>query len=1039
MTMAPSGKGHSPADRRQDAGQAEGHPPRILLVDDRADNLLALQAVLEPLGLDLAMAASGEEALRRLLVEEFTVIVLDVQMPGLDGFETARLIKLREKTRHIPIIFLTAISGDEEHHLEGYASGAIDYVYKPFEPAVLRAKVAALVELMAVRQRLEQEVAERTASERRLVDRERQLAEAESLAHVGAWTWDPGSGVVTWSDELFRIFELAPQSVPLSYDSYLEYVHPDDRAMVKAAFEHALTSGDSKPLEHRAVRSDGSTAWIRAQGQAVAGNDGSRKLFGAAQDITQRKRAEEEFTRFFDLSLDLMAVAALDGRLQRVNRSFSRVLGWTEDELLTRSYLDLVHAGDREAASEALGGLRAGREITDLDVRMRQRDGGHRWFRLSARPVPEEDVAYTVAIDITERKRAALLLAESEERYRALVEHAPEAIVVLDLGNGEVVDVNPEADRLFGRAGGSGDSPTARWDWIHRARTGETEPFEWSFHDAGGSLVLCEVRLLPLSASDRRLARVSLIDVTERRRAEEAAAALLEGERALRQAQQIAQTLQRGLLPERLPEIPGMQLAARYLAGSAGLEVGGDWYDVIPMPSGAIALAIGDVVGRGLRAAATMGQLRTALRAYALQEVSPTRVIGLLGGLAKELPEAEMATLVYAVYQPESGLMGYMSAGHPPPLLIRPDGTATYLDEGRVTPLGVPSFVSAEGVVAVEPGTVLIFYTDGLIEKPGSTLDEGMRALSEVALSVPGADPDELCDAILAAMIGDSAPRDDAALLVVSCSLGLSDQLRLSLPADPVRLRGMRQALSRWLVHAGASVDERHEIVLAAAEAATNSMLHAYGAQDGVVDVEAAADGRAVTIWVRDRGSWRSRATTGGRGLSLMQALVEDCEVLTGQEGTQVRLRRRLGLPMQRSDAPAWPVELLAGAPDPGRDDAIAVARIAEEIDVSNADHIGATLAGSVHNDQLGLVVDLSELPFLDSSGVRLLFDLKRRLDRRSQKLWVVVPMDSPIRRVFELTRVGGIIAVASTLDAALDGMREQMARFPESTGGLAN
>jgi two-component system, sensor histidine kinase and response regulator len=121
--------------------------PRVLLVDDRPDNLLALRAVLEPLGLDLVEAASGEEALRQLLAGEFALIVLDVQMPGLDGFETARLIRGRERTRYVPIIFLTAISGQPEHYLRGYQSGAVDYVYKPFEPEILRAKVAVFAEL----------------------------------------------------------------------------------------------------------------------------------------------------------------------------------------------------------------------------------------------------------------------------------------------------------------------------------------------------------------------------------------------------------------------------------------------------------------------------------------------------------------------------------------------------------------------------------------------------------------------------------------------------------------------------------------------------------------------------------------------------------------------------------------------------------------------------------------------------------------------------------------------------------------------------
>ena len=121
--------------------------PRVLLVDDRPDNLLALQAVLEPLGLDLVEAGSGEEALRHLLAGEFALIILDVQMPVLDGFETARLIRGRERTRYVPIIFLTAISGEPEHYLKGYESGAVDYVYKPFEPEILRAKVSVFVEL----------------------------------------------------------------------------------------------------------------------------------------------------------------------------------------------------------------------------------------------------------------------------------------------------------------------------------------------------------------------------------------------------------------------------------------------------------------------------------------------------------------------------------------------------------------------------------------------------------------------------------------------------------------------------------------------------------------------------------------------------------------------------------------------------------------------------------------------------------------------------------------------------------------------------
>ena len=125
-----------------------GRPTRkVLLVDDREDNLVLLQAVLEPLGLDLVMANSGAEALGALLVDEFAVVVLDVQMPDMDGFETARLIKGRERTRLVPIIFLTAISNEPHHHLAGYQIGAVDYIGKPFDADILRAKVSVFAEL----------------------------------------------------------------------------------------------------------------------------------------------------------------------------------------------------------------------------------------------------------------------------------------------------------------------------------------------------------------------------------------------------------------------------------------------------------------------------------------------------------------------------------------------------------------------------------------------------------------------------------------------------------------------------------------------------------------------------------------------------------------------------------------------------------------------------------------------------------------------------------------------------------------------------
>ena len=170
--------------------QVAEQPVNILLVDDRPENLLALEGVLEPLGHTLVRASSGEEALKRLLTDEFAVILLDVQMPGLDGFDTAEHIKAREKTRDIPIIFITAISRESDHAIRGYETGAVDYVLKPFEPWLLQSKVRVFVELHEKNQLLRRQVAELTRAEealaRKAAELQRSNAELEQFAYVAS-------------------------------------------------------------------------------------------------------------------------------------------------------------------------------------------------------------------------------------------------------------------------------------------------------------------------------------------------------------------------------------------------------------------------------------------------------------------------------------------------------------------------------------------------------------------------------------------------------------------------------------------------------------------------------------------------------------------------------------------------------------------------------------------------------------------------------------------------------------------------------------
>ncbi len=255
---------------------------KLLLVDDRPENLLALEAILEPLDADLVRASSGEEALRRLLHEEFAAILLDVQMPGMDGFQTAELIKQRERTKHVPILFLTAISKDAEHIFRGYSAGAVDYLMKPFDPLILRAKVAVFIELwqktVEIRRRdallAEQELA---AAEYESEVRYRSLADAVPQI---VWTAD-ADGNVTYRNE--RWYELTglPRDEPAVWQ---DFVHPEDAPAAGAAWDEARRTRTPLDAEYRIRMADGTYRWFL--GRALPTPDG---WVGASTDIEDRK------------------------------------------------------------------------------------------------------------------------------------------------------------------------------------------------------------------------------------------------------------------------------------------------------------------------------------------------------------------------------------------------------------------------------------------------------------------------------------------------------------------------------------------------------------------------------------------------------------------------------------------------------------------------------------------------------------------------------------------------------------------------------
>ena len=260
------------------------------------------------------------------------------------------------------------------------------------------------------------------------------------------------------------------------------------------------------------------------------------------------------------------------------------------------------------------------------------------------------------------------------------------------------------------------------------------------------------------------------------------ASVAIENARLYEHERGIAQTLQKNLLPD-LPEISTVKTCAEYRAGGDGVDVGGDWYEVIPLPGGRVGLAIGDVVGRGVRAAAMMGHLRMALRAYALEIESPVLVAERMARFARTLERGQMSTCVYAVLDPASGNLRCANAGHPPPLIVTRDGRARFITGTPGLPFGVGGETRyAELVSELEPGSTLLLYTDGLVEKRGEAIDAGLERLRSAVAEAP-LEPEALCRRVLHSLLVEP-PVDDVALLAVQL-LPREDRLDVTLPAEP--------------------------------------------------------------------------------------------------------------------------------------------------------------------------------------------------------------------------------------------------------------
>jgi PAS domain S-box-containing protein len=470
--------------------------------------------------------------------------------------------------------------------------------------------------------------------------------------------------------------------------------------------------------------------------------------------------------------------------------------------------------------------------------------------------------------------------------------------------------------------------------------------------------------------------------------------------RLYRAEHRVAETLQRSLLPQRLPQLPRLALDARYLPGAEGVQAGGDWYDVIELDEHRVAIAVGDVVGQGAAAAAVMGQLRSALAAALLQGHGPAAALELLDRFAARVPGARASTAACLTLDWAAGLVCWARAGHPPALLADSAGVRLLDGDGHGPVLGLTGRAPySEGVTGLEAGATLVLYTDGLVERRGEVIDEGLDRLAEAVRRHAGGLPVALVPAVLDDLTEHGHAADDIAVIAARL---MPAPLHQRLPADPAQLAVVRRTVRQWAASAGLGDDLSEDLLLAMGEAAANAVEHAYrdGASgDWYYEVARRGDG-SLDVLVQDWGSWRPPpADPGfrGRGVEFVRHLADEVSFERGVTGTTVRFR--LGVPADGPERDRAP----AAASEPPPDGPVVVAP--RELDLATVEAVRADLLGQVAvlPDGGRLTLDLRPTTYLPSAGIGLLLEVLEHARARGVDLRILAEPTGLPARAFAL------------------------------------
>ncbi|WP_234357069.1 SpoIIE family protein phosphatase [Streptomyces sp. NBRC 110028] len=820
--------------------------------------------------------------------------------------------------------------------------------------AAQRALARTVTGWLARRLRLLAEGAQDTGRARRQEERRAReerstpwLQGALRTARIGAWEWDLRGATLTCDDQAQTLLGFEPGTFDGQVNTWLSAIHPEDMPWVQTVSTAESLRGRSEySVEYRVRKPDGTYRWVQARGTVTSLTDGlPTRVVGTLWDITETRRSRDAFSRALRYMGDGFLVVDEDGRITFGNVEAERFLG-ASGELRGQVLWELPRA---RAIGVEPRFRRAAAARAPIDFHARW-PSSNRWYHIRLVPVPDgmtvhiTDVTDRRALD-AERSAAAHAAAERATRIAELTSAFAEALTTRDV-------VKAVADRVlppFGATGlicqliedkrlrvvgstGYSDTFLGFLDNIPvpaaplRSPVAEVlgsrsplfisspEDYAKRFPDVGGYLSLSGKKawaFLPLVASDHRAGYCVVSFDRPRHFSEEERTLLiaisglvaqaLERARLYDAEHTRAQELQRGLLPRTLPALPAVTAAARYLPAGEGMEVGGDWYDLIPLSGERVALVIGDVMGHGLSEAATMGRLRTAVHTLADLELPPDELLTHLNDLVGALGDDFYATCLYAIYDPTTSVCAFACAGHPPPAIIHPDGTVHSPGFSPDPPLGAatPPFETIE--VQLPEDSILVLCTDGLIESATRDIDRGMaylsRTLADALATTPDLLPrpsatgggslvdgggdrvlghlDRLCDTLVAALLPEqSRTQDDAALLVARTHSMTADSIASwRLPDAPIAAgearHHVRDQLGAWQLDELAVTTE-----LLVSELVGNVVRHAKGpvrlrllrSRSLICEV---SDASPTMPRIR-RASYTDE---GGRGLQLVSAL----------------------------------------------------------------------------------------------------------------------------------------------------------------------